>query len=164
VSSLSAYHSSTRPLSAAGKSSTFVAAAEGLTNKIAGVRSNIKFQLEKVLYPGVAIGPVQMNDDQALDNVVLSECLVCYLFHYASRPPLLIYTPVSFVAPSHIRASTLPFPSARRTGKTLSCYKSTLPRVNQSASTRQCRPFLPAFLRGINIKHEKHERISFLGG
>jgi hypothetical protein len=33
------------------------AAAEGLTNKIAEVRSTIKFQLKKILYPSVPIGP-----------------------------------------------------------------------------------------------------------
>jgi len=58
---------------AAGKFPTPVAHAEDLTNKITEVRSTIKFQLKKVLCLGVAVGHVQMNDDQVLGNVMLSE-------------------------------------------------------------------------------------------
>jgi hypothetical protein len=36
------------------------------------VRSTIKFQLKKVLCLGVAVGHVQMSDDQVLGNVMLS--------------------------------------------------------------------------------------------
>jgi large subunit ribosomal protein L10Ae len=36
------------------------------------VRSTIKFQLKKVLCLGVAVGHVQMSDDQVLANVMLS--------------------------------------------------------------------------------------------
>ena len=57
----------------AGKFPTPVAHAEDLNNKITEVRSTIKFQLKKVLCLGVAVGHVQMNDDQVLGNVMLSE-------------------------------------------------------------------------------------------
>ena len=40
------------------------------------VRSTIKFQLKKVLCLGVAVGHVNMNDDQVLGNVMLSKCLL----------------------------------------------------------------------------------------
>ena len=43
-----------------------------MTNKITEVRSTIKFQLKKVLCLGVAVGHVQMSDDQVLANVMLS--------------------------------------------------------------------------------------------
>ena len=36
------------------------------------MRSTIKFQLKKVLCLGVAVGHVQMSDDQVLANVMLS--------------------------------------------------------------------------------------------
>jgi large subunit ribosomal protein L10Ae len=57
----------------AGKFPTPVAHGEDLTNKIVEVRSTIKFQLKKVLCLGVAVGHVQMNDDQVLANVMLSK-------------------------------------------------------------------------------------------
>ncbi|KAG6897613.1 hypothetical protein C0992_013053 [Termitomyces sp. T32_za158] len=59
-------------LSKAGKFPTPVSHAEDLTNKLVEVRSTIKFQLKKVLCLGVAVGHVQMNDDQVLGNVMLS--------------------------------------------------------------------------------------------
>jgi hypothetical protein len=43
-----------------------------LTNKLTEVRSTIKFQLKKVLCLGVAVGHVQMSEDQVLGNVMLS--------------------------------------------------------------------------------------------
>ena len=46
--------------------------AEDLNNKLIEVRSTIKFQLKKVLCLGVAVGHVQMTDDQVLGNVMLS--------------------------------------------------------------------------------------------
>ena len=49
--------------------------AEDLSNKITEVRSTIKFQLKKVLCLGVAVGHVQMTDDQVLGNVMLSAYL-----------------------------------------------------------------------------------------
>ena len=56
----------------AGKFPTPVSAAEDLTNKLTEVRSTIKFQLKKVLCLGVAVGHVQMTDEQVLGNVMLS--------------------------------------------------------------------------------------------
>jgi large subunit ribosomal protein L10Ae len=49
-----------------------------LSNKLTEVRSTIKFQLKKVLCLGVAVGHVQMTDDQVLANVMLSTCLPFY--------------------------------------------------------------------------------------
>jgi large subunit ribosomal protein L10Ae len=43
------------------------------------VRSTIKFQLKKVLCLGVAVGHVQMSDDQVLGNVMLSTPVDCPL-------------------------------------------------------------------------------------
>ena len=56
----------------AGKFPTPVSAAEDLGNKLTEVRSTIKFQLKKVLCLGVAVGHVQMTDEQVLGNVMLS--------------------------------------------------------------------------------------------
>ncbi|KIM86298.1 hypothetical protein PILCRDRAFT_775562 [Piloderma croceum F 1598] len=51
---------------------TSIAHAEDMSNKLTEVRSTIKFQLKKVLCLGVAVGHVQMSDDQVLGNVMLS--------------------------------------------------------------------------------------------
>ncbi|THH31089.1 hypothetical protein EUX98_g3104 [Antrodiella citrinella] len=59
-------------LSKAGKFPTPVSHAEDLGNKLTEVRSTIKFQLKKVLCLGVAVGHIQMTDDQVLANVMLS--------------------------------------------------------------------------------------------
>ena len=56
----------------AGKFPTPVSHSEDLNNKIIEVRSTIKFQLKKVLCLGVAIGHVQMTEDQVLGNAMLS--------------------------------------------------------------------------------------------
>lgn len=56
----------------AGKFPTPVSPAEDLNNKLTEVRSTIKFQLKKVLCLGVAVGHVQMSEDQVLGNVMLS--------------------------------------------------------------------------------------------
>ena len=56
----------------AGKFPTPVSHNEDLANKLIEVRSTIKFQLKKVLCLGVAVGHVQMTDDQVLGNVMLS--------------------------------------------------------------------------------------------
>ena len=45
--------------------------AEDLSNKITEVRSTIKIHLKKVLSLGVAVGHVQMTEDQVLANVML---------------------------------------------------------------------------------------------
>ena len=59
-------------LALAGKFPTPVSHGEDLTNKVNEVRSTIKFQLKKVLCLGVAVGHVQMTEDQVLGNVMLS--------------------------------------------------------------------------------------------
>lgn len=48
-----------------------------MSNKLTEVRSTIKFQLKKVLCLGVAVGHVQMSDDQVLGNVMLSTPVHC---------------------------------------------------------------------------------------
>ena len=63
----------------AGKFPTPVSPAEDLNNKLTEVRSTIKFQLKKVLCLGVAVGHVQMSDDQVVANVMLSMPLYCLL-------------------------------------------------------------------------------------
>ena len=50
--------------------------AEDLNTKLTEVRSTIKFQLKKVLCLGVAVGHVEMTEDQVLANVMLSECFI----------------------------------------------------------------------------------------
>jgi hypothetical protein len=45
---------------------------EDLGNKVAEVRSTIKFQLKKVLCLGVAVGHVEMTDDQLVANTMLA--------------------------------------------------------------------------------------------
>ncbi|THH11800.1 hypothetical protein EW145_g421 [Phellinidium pouzarii] len=59
-------------LSKAGKFPTPVSHAEDLNNKLTEVRSTIKFQLKKVLCLGVAVGHIQMTEDQVLGNVMLA--------------------------------------------------------------------------------------------
>lgn len=59
-------------LSKAGKFPTPVSHSEDLTNKLTEVRSTIKFQLKKVLCLGVAVGHVQMTDEQVVANVMMS--------------------------------------------------------------------------------------------
>jgi len=65
-------------LSKAGKFPTPVSHAEDLSNKLTEVRSTIKFQLKKVLCLGVAVGHVQMTDDQVLGNVMLGNCSLSF--------------------------------------------------------------------------------------
>ncbi|KAK9897597.1 ribosomal protein L1 [Cystobasidium minutum MCA 4210] len=59
-------------LSKAGKFPTPISHAEDLTNKVNEVKSTIKFQLKKVLCLGVAIGHIDMTEDQITANVMLS--------------------------------------------------------------------------------------------
>merc|ERR1711939_1094128 len=59
-------------LSKAGKFPTPISHAEDLSNKVAEVRSTIKFQLKKVLCLGVAIGHVEMDQEQILANTMLA--------------------------------------------------------------------------------------------
>lgn len=56
----------------AGKFPTPVSHGEDLATKLNEVRSTIKFQLKKVLCLGVAVGHVDMTDDQVLTNVMMS--------------------------------------------------------------------------------------------
>lgn len=59
-------------LSKAGKFPTPVSHSDDLARKINDVRSTIKFQLKKVLCLGVAIGHVNMTEDQVMQNVMLA--------------------------------------------------------------------------------------------
>lgn len=59
-------------LSKAGKFPTPVSHAEDLNNKITEVKSTIKFQLKKVLCLGVAVGNVDMSEDELIANVMLA--------------------------------------------------------------------------------------------
>lgn len=59
-------------LTLAGKFPTPISHAEDLNNKLNDVKSTIKFQLKKVLCLGVAIGHIEMTEDQITANVMLS--------------------------------------------------------------------------------------------
>jgi large subunit ribosomal protein L10Ae len=77
-------------LSKAGKFPTPISHAEDLSNKLTEVRSTIKFQLKKVLCLGVAVGHVQMSDDQVLGNVMLGKRLIFIpSFRYPDPPPAI---------------------------------------------------------------------------
>jgi large subunit ribosomal protein L10Ae len=56
----------------AGKFPTPVSHNDDLSVKINEIRSTIKFQLKKVLCLGVAVGHVQMEDEELLGNVMLA--------------------------------------------------------------------------------------------
>jgi large subunit ribosomal protein L10Ae len=56
----------------AGKFPTPVSHAEDLNSKINEVKSTIKFQLKKVLCMGVAVGNVDMTEDELIGNIMLS--------------------------------------------------------------------------------------------
>lgn len=58
--------------STAGKFPTPVSHAEDLGSKITEVKSTIKFQLKKVLCMGVAVGNVDMTEDELIGNVMLA--------------------------------------------------------------------------------------------
>lgn len=59
-------------LSKAGKFPTPVSHSEDLARKVTEVKSTIKFQLKKVLCLGVAVGHVDMEEDQIMQNTMLS--------------------------------------------------------------------------------------------
>lgn len=59
-------------LSKAGKFPTPVGHNDNLEDKIAEIKSTIKFQLKKVLCLGVAVGHVKMTDDQLVNNTMLA--------------------------------------------------------------------------------------------
>ena len=73
-------------LSKAGKFPTPISHAEDLSNKLTEVRSTIKFQLKKVLCLGVAVGHVQMTEDQVLGNIMLG---MCFAFFHRFVVPIL---------------------------------------------------------------------------
>ena len=73
-------------LSKAGKFPTPVSHSEDLARKVNEVRSTIKFQLKKVLCLGVAIGHVNMEEDQVMSNAMMSiNFLISLLKKQASR-------------------------------------------------------------------------------
>ncbi|EMD01260.1 hypothetical protein BAUCODRAFT_29707 [Baudoinia panamericana UAMH 10762] len=59
-------------LSKAGKFPTPVSHNEDLSAKITEVKSTIKFQLKKVLCMGVAVGNVEMTEEELIGNIMLS--------------------------------------------------------------------------------------------
>ncbi|TPX50693.1 hypothetical protein SeMB42_g00898 [Synchytrium endobioticum] len=59
-------------LSKAGKFPTPVNHADNLAEKVAEIKATIKFQLKKVLCLGVAVGHIQMSEDELVNNTMLS--------------------------------------------------------------------------------------------
>jgi len=59
-------------LSKAGKFPTPVSHADDLQAKVTEVKSTIKFQLKKVLCMGVAVGHVDMTEDELIGNIMLA--------------------------------------------------------------------------------------------
>jgi len=59
-------------LSKAGKFPTPVTHGEDLATKVTDVKSTIKWQLKKVLCMSVAVGHIEMNEDQIVANTMLS--------------------------------------------------------------------------------------------
>jgi large subunit ribosomal protein L10Ae len=59
-------------LSKAGKFPTPVGHNDDLSGKITEVKSTIKFQLKKVLCMGVAVGNVEMEQEQLIGNIMLA--------------------------------------------------------------------------------------------
>lgn len=59
-------------LSKAGKFPTPVSHSEDLARKVIDVKSTIKFQLKKVLCLAVAVGHVDMHEDEVMQNTMLS--------------------------------------------------------------------------------------------
>ena len=56
----------------AGKFPSPISHNEDLANKITEVKSTIKFQLKKVLCLGVAVGNVEMTEDELISNIMLA--------------------------------------------------------------------------------------------
>merc|ERR1719305_1814241 len=59
-------------LNKAGKFPTLIQHSDNLETKITEIRSQVKFQLKKVLCLGVAIGNVNMNPDEVRQNLVMA--------------------------------------------------------------------------------------------
>jgi hypothetical protein len=108
-------------LSKAGKFPTPISHSEDLARKVNEVRSTIKFQLKKVLCLGVAIGHCNMEEDQIVQNAMLSiNFLISLLKKQVSYPPC------------RIRRTKL----ISCSGKTSSPSTSRAPWVNPSDSSK----------------------------
>merc|ERR1712224_1076203 len=59
-------------LNKAGKFPTLVTHNDNLENKITDIKSNVKFQLKKVLCMGVAVGNVDMTPDELRQNCLMA--------------------------------------------------------------------------------------------
>merc|ERR1711990_366670 len=59
-------------LNKAGKFPSILAQGDDMCAKIADMRATIKFQMKKVLCLAVAVGDVNMNDDQLVQNINMS--------------------------------------------------------------------------------------------
>merc|ERR1712232_887208 len=59
-------------LNKAGKFPTLVGPSDNIDNKVTDMRSNVKFQLKKVLCMGVAIGNVGMTPDEMRMNALMA--------------------------------------------------------------------------------------------
>merc|ERR1711988_1827038 len=59
-------------LNKAGKFPTMITGSDDLAAKATEIRSNVKFQLKKVLCLGVAVGHVGMDDKQLRENSLMA--------------------------------------------------------------------------------------------
>merc|ERR1712146_868855 len=59
-------------LNKAGKFPALITHSDNLENKCKDLKSNVKFQLKKVLCMGVAIGNVEMSPDEVRQNLVMA--------------------------------------------------------------------------------------------
>eukprot|EP00929_Paragymnodinium_shiwhaense_P060848 TRINITY_DN3037_c0_g3_i1.p2 TRINITY_DN3037_c0_g3~~TRINITY_DN3037_c0_g3_i1.p2 ORF type:complete len:218 (+),score=85.78 TRINITY_DN3037_c0_g3_i1:97-750(+) len=59
-------------LNKAGKFPTLIQHTDNLEQKVTDIRSNVKFQLKKVLGMGVAVGNVGMNPDELRQNTLMA--------------------------------------------------------------------------------------------
>jgi len=59
-------------LNKAGKFPTMITSSDDLDGKATMIRSNVKFQLKKVLCLGVAVGHVGLNQDELRQNTLMS--------------------------------------------------------------------------------------------
>jgi len=59
-------------LNKAGKFPTLIGANEDMVDKLASVKSTVKFQLKKVLCMGVAVGHVGQTEEQLVTNIVIA--------------------------------------------------------------------------------------------
>merc|ERR1712182_82308 len=59
-------------LNRAGKFPALITHSDNLENKCRDIKSNVKFQLKKVLCMGVAVGNVEMTPDEVRQNLVMA--------------------------------------------------------------------------------------------